>query len=492
MINSDFSAHEHIFKPRSLAVIGASSNPVKFGGIYLRALIDYGFKGKLYPVNIKEDEIQGLKAWPTITDIPDAIDLAVITVPDRFVIDAVKACAAKGVKGVQIITSGFRESGDQGKKMEEELVEITRQHKIRIIGPNCFGIYSPKVGLTLLPGVDFSKKAGEVGFISQSGGGACDVAYMARGRNVYFSVMVSYGNGCDIEAVELLRYFEQDPETKVIGAYIEGINNGRAFFKALKSCARKKPVVILKGGLTNQGRRGTMGHTGSMAGSSLIWPAAIKAAGAVAARDTKDLVECLMAFQCLETFSGNNAGVLAGGGLRCVEALDAASDYGFIIPKLNPESLEKIQKYLPPSGGVAGNPIDLANPMLPPKALIPMLKIMADQDDVQFLLLYQMLFYIINALKAQSSADGPPIEYHTAIARAAVEIRRKTGKPLAIIMPEIASDPAHSDIEVGRITARYHYTSLGIPCFDESCQTFSVLKRVKDYYSRKSGNVVIK
>lgn len=485
----DMSSYEKIFYPKRLAVVGASENPMKFGGMFLKALLDYGFKGEIYPVNPKSSEIQGIMAYPDVEAIPGDVDFAVITVPEKFVIDAVKSCAKKGVKGVEILTSGFREAGEKGKALEKELVETARKGNIRIIGPNCFGVYSPAAGITLMPGVEFSKEPGPAGFISQSGGGACDVAYMARGRGVHFSTMVSYGNGCDISAHELLLYFKDDPRTKIVGAYIEGVDNGRAFLDALGACAKKKPVVILKGGISEQGQKGTIGHTGSMAGSGLAWKAAVKSTGAVLAKDTKDLVECLMAFKCIGALKGNGAGILAGGGLRCVESLDAASEFGFNVPEPDPETLSLITSLLPPAGGKAGNPADLANPVLGPPAIIPMLKAFSGHENMDFMVLYQMLFYLLSELKRMKMLDDyldGETGYHHEIAKAANDIYKNTGKPLIVILPDIVSIPEHSDIERGRIIAREHYTKNNIACFDTIHQAFSVLRRVAEYYEKNA------
>jgi len=489
MDNIDMSSYEKIFYPKRLAVIGASDNIMKFGGMFLKALLDYGFKGEIYPVNPKSSKVQGIVAYPDVEAIPEDVDFAVITVPEKFVIDAVKSCARKGVKGVEILTSGFREAGEKGKILEKELVEIAKKGNVRIIGPNCFGVYSPAAGITLMPGVEFSREPGPVGFISQSGGGACDIAYMAQGRGVNFSTMVSYGNGCDINASELLMYFKDDPRTKIVGAYIEGVYDGRVFLNALALCAAKKPVVILKGGLTEQGQKGTIGHTGSMAGSSLAWKAAVKSTGAVFAKDTKDLVECLMAFKCIGYLKGDGAGILAGGGLRCVESLDAASEFGFNVPEPDQKTLSLITSLLPPAGGRAGNPVDLANPVIGPSSIIPMLAAFSNHESIDFMVLYQMLFYLLNELKRMNILDdylSGETGYHNEITNAAKDIYKNTGKPLIVILPDIVSAPEHSEIEHGRIITMDYYTSNNIACFDSIHQAFSVLRRVAEYYKKNT------
>ncbi|MFO8055807.1 MAG: CoA-binding protein [bacterium] len=488
MSEVDVSSYEPIFYPESLAVIGASDNPLKFGGLFLKALFDHGYKGNIYPVNPRAGIIQGLQAYSAVESIPEPVDFAVITVPAPLVKDAVRGCVKKGVKGAEILSSGFREAGPEGASLEDEVARIAREGGLRLIGPNGFGLYTPEVGITLMPGVDFSRTPGPVGFFSQSGGGACDVAYSGRGRNVYFSVMVSYGNGMDIDAPELLRYFAADDRTRIVGGYLEGVSDGRDFYEALRECAAKKPVVILKGGQTEAGNRGTLGHTGSMAGSVETWEAVMKSAGAVMARDSRDLVEMLMAFSSLDEFYGGGAGILGGGGMRCVDGLDSASTYGFPVPELDEDSADRIQAMLPPAGGRGANPVDLANPVMSPAVINPAMEILADREDIEFLVIYQMLFYLLNEGRRyfeKTGEDSFRMEYHPEIIEKALDLRGKTGKPLIMVLPDLASDPAHSYNEVGRIEARYQFTKNGVPCFDTGLQAFSVLRRVADYYATR-------
>ena len=483
----DISAYRPVFYPESIAIIGVSEKNAGFGSMFLRTNLEYGFKGKLYPVNPKASEIQGLKAYPSVLEIPGPVDFAVIAIPAPFVMDAVKDCVKKGVKGAEILSSGFKEAGPEGLAIEKEIVAVARQGGLKLIGPNCFGLHSPEARVTLMPGGDFSKVPGPVGLISQSGGGACDLVYSAQGRGLGFSVVMSYGNACDIDAVEMMRYFEADPNTKIVGAYLEGVADGRAFFDALKSCAAKKPVVILKGGLSDQGHRGTIGHTGSMAGTRQAWQAAIKSAGAIGANDLRDLVECLMAVNCLERFSGGGVGLMAGGGARVVEGLDAASDFGFSVPELDAVSTAKIQALLPPAGGKGGNPADLANPGIVPAVLNPTLEIMSASDNIQLLVMYQMLFYFYNNMRKMAASPEDTMAPHKEIVAKATEIRNQTGKPLALVLVDTASNPDHGDIEQYRMKVRQYYTTNGIACFETGHQAFSVLRRVAEYYKRHHG-----
>ena len=484
----DISKYLPILYPKSLAVIGASDSPDKFGGTYLKTVKDFGYKGVIYPINPKGGTVQGLKAYQSIEDIPGPVDQAVITVPAPYVLEAIRACSKKGISVAQISSAGFKESGPEGKAFEQEITSEAKGGGMRIIGPNCFGIYSPKVSLTHIVGTGYPKTPGCLGFVSQSGGMASDLVYFGSGRGLRFSTVVSCGNACDLDVTEMIDYFAADPDTDVVGAYIEGIRDGRAFLNALKECASRKPVVILKGGLSDEGNRGTVGHTGSMAGARSAWQAAIKSAGAVLANDMEDMVHCLMAFYCLSGFKGTNAAILAPSGARSVEGLDAASENGFSVPVLDNADLLKLRKLIPLAGGQAANPVDLAGPVILPEYINPILEILAESESVDFLVMYQMLLYFLRDIKTRMSgkeANDFVLELHRGISNKAQEIKAKLKKPLAIVLVGTSSDPDEFDMERDRFVARKFYTSRGIPCFDTSREAFSVLRRVADYFYKR-------
>jgi acyl-CoA synthetase (NDP forming) len=264
--------YDRIFHPRRIAIVGVSTEGMGFGsGIYI-ALTSIGFEGDIYLVNPKGGNFRGKEIYRSVDAIPEPIDFAIIAVAAQTVPAVLEACRLKGAAGAEILSAGFKELGTaEGKALEKAVQEIACKG-IRVIGPNCFGIYCPKSGLTVLPGPDLSRENGPVSFLSQSGGMAIDYANEGKSIGVRFSKVVSFGNGADLRETELLRYLGDDPETRIINMYIEGIEDGDAFFAAMKEVAPKKPVVVYKGGLSEAGRRAVVSHTASMGGSRVIWP----------------------------------------------------------------------------------------------------------------------------------------------------------------------------------------------------------------------------
>ena len=289
-------AFNPIFYPRTLAVIGASADPTKFGNIILSAIQEIGYGGKIYPVNPEGGEINGLTVSKSLPEIPGPVDFAIITIPASALLKTLEECRDKGVKGVEILTSGFKETGTpEGRQMEEAIARFAKGG-MRVLGPNCFGIYCPESGLTILPGQNFSRETGPVGFLSQSGGLCADLGQVAKGLGIRFSKMVSYGNGCDVAACDLLEYFFADPKTGIIAGYVEGIDDGPRFLRLLRENRGKKPVILWKAGLTATGGRAVQSHTGSLGGSAAVWEGAFRQAGVIQVYSAEELVDAIYAF----------------------------------------------------------------------------------------------------------------------------------------------------------------------------------------------------
>ncbi|UCC16796.1 MAG: CoA-binding protein [Dehalococcoidales bacterium] len=354
-------ALDYIFHPETIAVAGVSNDTKGIGiaNSYIKRFEAAGFKGNIYAVNPSGGEALGRKIYPSLKDIPEHIDFVVSAIPARHTPQLISDCAEKGVKLLHLFTAGFSELGnEEGKALESEILSIAQQSGIRMTGPNGMGIYCPKTGLTFDEG--FTRKSGNVGWIAQSGRNGTYVVRDASMRGVYFSKAISYGNAADLNECDFIEYFRDDPDTEIIAAYIEGVKDGKKFFKVLKEAASVKPVVIFKAGNTEAGSRGAASHTASIAGSSIVWSAALKQAGAVQVHSLEELVDMLLLFNFLSPPTGRNISIVGFGGGAGIQASDACTDQGMTVP-LSPQELQ--DKLAEICGGQAGsifkNPFDL-------------------------------------------------------------------------------------------------------------------------------------
>ena len=348
------------FEPRAVAVIGASRQCGTIGGEIFHNLLSYGFKGSVYPVNPSADAIEGVRAYPSIEDISEAIDLAVIIVPATKVIEVALACARKGVKGLVVISAGFSETGKEGQARQTELVKICRSAGMRLIGPNCMGIANtnPAVLLdaTFAPGVP---PRGRVGFSSQSGALGLAIIEFANSLALGLSTFVSVGNKADISGNDLLRYWEADDDTDVILLYLESFGNPKKFSQIARRVGRKKPIVVVKSGRSAAGARATSSHTGALlAASDVTVDALFRQAGVIRTDTLAELfdVASLLANQPLPT--GRRVGIITNAGGPAILCADACEARELEVPVLSEESKAKLRAFLPPGAGV-GNPVDM-------------------------------------------------------------------------------------------------------------------------------------
>ncbi len=303
-----------IFHPRSIAVVGASAASTNMHTrMFLDPLLEFGYPGQIYPVNPKFQEVSGLKAYPNLRDIPGPVDHVISLVPAAATPQLLADCVAKQVKTIQLFTAGFVETGEtDGIRLQNELVRIARSGGVRLLGPNCVGLYCP--GSRISYCTDFPKQAGRVAFIAQSGGYTYLAIRMAAGRGVHFGKVISYGNAADVNEADLFEFMANDPETDIITAYIEGTKDGQRFLKVLTEAAARKPVIIIKKGRTEAGRRGTSSHTGALAGDDKVWDTALRQAGAIRVEDVDELVDMLVTFQLHARPEGPERGGGRGGG----------------------------------------------------------------------------------------------------------------------------------------------------------------------------------
>jgi acyl-CoA synthetase (NDP forming) len=349
---------DDLFNARSVAVVGVPRG-LKTGSVFLTALLEQGYRGKIYPVNPKADEIQGLKAYPSVSAIPGPVELAIVLVPQHRALDVVRECVAKGVKGAVLFTAGFSETGTkEGRKLEKELVQAARAGGMRLIGPNGMGLYAPQSGLSFFPGV--SKDPGPVGLISHSGSLTNILGTIAENHGIRFSKVTSSGNECDLTAADFLAYMGNDPDTGLIGAYIEGIKSGPEFFSALKQASRQKPVIVWKVGLTPEGARASASHTGAMAGSLEIWQGILRQSGAVPVVGFEALTDALMGFSMFPPNPGPRMAIVSGPGGLAVSAAEACGREGLLLADLTAATRSELGGLITYSGTSILNPIDVS------------------------------------------------------------------------------------------------------------------------------------
>ena len=377
---------DYAFDPRSIAFVGASENLRKWGFLILNNLLTGGYEGDIYPVNPSRDTVLGLKAYPTVRDIPGEVDLAVFTVPARLVIGALDDCIAKGVKAGLVITAGFKELGEEGAAEERELVRKARDAGMVLIGPNCQGICCPKNNLYAWMPILFHPQHGGIGFVAQSG----NILNMLIGQVVVgglgVSKAVSSGNEADLVTEDYYSYLAQDPDTDVIVSYIEGINDGRRFLEHARPVTRHKPVVVLKGGRTQSGVSAARSHTGAMAVSDRLFEAACRQAGMLVTHTVEEAGITSAAFVGRPLPRGKRVGIITGGGGLGVIAADFCSEIGLEVAPLSPRTLAELEKLLP-DWWVPGNPVDLVAGLdfMIIKPVIEILMRSGEVDAVMFL-----------------------------------------------------------------------------------------------------------
>jgi len=346
-----------IFMPKAIAVVGASDDPTAWGHWIMQCLLGSGFPGDIYPVNISQDRVMGLIAYHKVTQIPAKIDLAVIVVPAVAVAKVMRDCAEHGVKGAVIITAGFAETGEQGRLLQDEIVDIARKGGIRFVGPNGNGIIDT-ASRVCLP-YDEMPEAGPIALVSQSGTFGGHLAMSAAARGYGISKFISVGNQADLNMADYLAYLSEDRNTAVICVYVEGVVEGRRFLEVARQVTARKPVIVYKGGTTDTGLRATLSHTASLGGREEIFEAMCRQTGLIRVAEITHLFEMAHALSTLPLPKGNRVAVMGSGG-QCVVTADACSSLGLRLPELDDESADRLSRLLPPHAPKPRNPVDFA------------------------------------------------------------------------------------------------------------------------------------
>ena len=453
MIDLRSDSLEFLFRPRSVALVGiTTASSGHWTRTFLDSLIEFEFPGSFYLVNPKGGEVAGCKVYTSLRDVPDTIDYVIGLVPARAAPELVDESARKGVRAIHFCTAGFSETDEEdGARLERELVERARETQIRIIGPNCMGIYCP--GARLSFGTVFPKESGSVGVISQSGGNSIYLVRQSALRGVRFSKVISYGNACDLNESDFLEYLAGDTDTKIIAMYVEGVKDGARFRRALEAASKAKPVILLKAGLTEGGARAVAGHTAALAGSPATWAALCRQLGVIDVDSLDEMVDVLVTFLFMPSPGGRNAGLIGYGGGASVLITDEFEKRGLRVPQLPEEVISQIREYTPAAGNMLGNPIDYSQTMMYPERLSRTIDAVSQWDGVDFL----VKFIRTGQSPMSGASSGHPVQ-----ATGGAFLKSGTpSKPVAIVLePSIIPEEAK-----GILSSLQECVSSGLPVY---------------------------
>jgi acyl-CoA synthetase (NDP forming) len=354
-MSPDFNA---LFKPRSVAIVGASTNMAKWGFNFLLHLLHGGYRGKCYPVNPGGGEILGMKSYPSVLDVPDPIDLAFILIPAGPAVEAVRECARKRIHACVVVTAGFGELGGEGERLQDALRQAALDGNIAMVGPNCAGVTSPdpmSLYCTMQPNFP---PAGHIAIFSQSGQLGGSIQRICEKHDIGISRFVSTGNEAVLKSSDYLDYFAEDAQTKVVAGYVEGISEGRRFFEAAKNLTRKKPLVLLKSGRSTVGAGAAKSHTGALAGSDGVFEGLCRQAGIIRVSSIDEMFDIATAFVAQPLPQGNRVGIVANGGGWGVLTADACVEANLDVATLPEETLQALDRRLPPWWN-RRNPVDM-------------------------------------------------------------------------------------------------------------------------------------
>jgi acyl-CoA synthetase (NDP forming) len=423
-----------IFKPRSIAVIGASTHLEKWGYRMVARPLNTGFRGTVYPVNPNSQEVAGLKTFAKISDLPPHIDLAVITLPRSMVAEALQECLTRGLRGVIVISAGFAETGNEGKRFQDEIVQIASRAKIPLVGPNCMGIWSAEVGLNLA--FEEAPFRGSVAFISQSGTLGNYLMLLARAKGYGFSGFVSSGNQAMLEVTDYLEYFGNDESTRAIILYIEGIQDAKRFARVTQEVIQKKPVMVYKSGRFDVGIRAALSHTASMAGNDKIFEALCRQIGLIRCYDPLHTFDMAVALVSQPLPRNNRLAIISGGGGYCVTMAEASVAWGLDVPPLDPSAAEKIKNFLPPFAPHPWNPVDTASDTRPMTyaRILEILMGLDTIDGVIMMIPFMFEYQLRSAASIRELMDATEI---------ICSLPRKFNKPiLGNMIPRASAGPA--------------------------------------------------
>jgi acyl-CoA synthetase (NDP forming) len=472
-------ALDAVFNLRSVAIVGVAPGDEGFntGRLFLNHIIEYGFKGRIYLVNPKGGDVLGLKIYPHLQDIPEPVDYIISCIPAPFVAQLIKDSAAKGAKAVCLFTSGFSEFGtESGRQMEREVQRLAQSTGVRVIGPNCLGIHSPKASFSFAP--DLPHETGPVSFICQSGGNTMYLVRAAAARGIRFSKVISYGNACDIDETDLLEYLHRDAETKVVAAYIEGVKDGRRFYRALQELAAVKPVVVLKGGTTGAGARVAASHTAALAVSRDVWMSVLDQAGAIRVDSLDEMADMLVTLQYMPILGGMwvaRAGVGGGAGVLATDDWDRE---GFSLPELPEQVRQAFRDALGNDAGtILSNPVDIPHLGFGHQAFRDALTKLSEFQGIDLLVFHLPIRGIMLSLAIAPILIDRETE-------TIIRLHRESAKPMAVVAHYMATG------EGWHFAAKYvkDFYEAGLPVYHSIASAAKAIDRFVRYHRNRTAS----
>lgn len=462
-------ALDKMLNPRSIAVVGAKpiDPEVTYLGMF-GAIQQFGYKGRLYPINPKVTHVNGLKAYPDLAALPEPVDLVVISVPAPAVPGVLKDCAKTGNKNIHIFTAGFKETGETGAlRLQKEIEEIAFSNNLKVIGPNCMGLCIPelRIGTWNQP----VEKVGPVAFVSQSGGHAQDFSNYAARFGIGFSKIISFGNALTLDSTDFLQYLEKDPKTKIITMYLEGVKDGRKLLGLVKRINQTKPVVIIKSGLTESGTKAVASHTGSMAGEEHFWKAFFRQTGAVRAYSLEEMAHITLALLKLKKTRGRGVAVFGTGGGVVVAISDTCSRMGLELPPFSGEMQKSLREFVPEAGNMIKNPLD-AHPILlePEKFMAKTLDMIHAAPDIDMAIISLHMDWF-----------GPKFIPKVASALKSICPLHLKEKPFAVCWRQTRPDP---ETRNASLALEKELLDVGIPVYQSFEYAAAALAKLADYH----------
>jgi acetyltransferase len=460
---------DSLLKPRSIAVVGASRRPGSIGREILHQLIEFEYRGMLFPVNPHADFVHSMKAYPSVSSIPDQVDLAIIVVPREAVPAVVEDCGKKGVKGLVVITAGFSETGEEGRRMEAELGERIRRYGMRMIGPNCMGLINtdPAVHMdsTFAPTLPLS---GRIAFMSQSGALGVAILNIAQQLDIGFSYFVGLGNRTDVSSNDLLVYWEDDPHTDLILMYLESFGNTKRFMQIARRISKRKPILAVKSGRTEAGARAASSHTGALSarqGLDIAADALLEQSGVIRVNTVEELFDLTLGFSKNPLPRGNRLGILTNAGGPAIMATDTAVSLGLRLAELSPRTRQELRRLLPPEA-IVQNPVDMTG-KADRSRYDPCAKILLEDESVDSLLVVFVPPMMIDAMDIVEGLEG---------------LRKKYDKPMSGVF--MAPDEFFQELN------EKHPGHMAIYLFPESAvQALAALDRYRQWREKPIGEV---